>query len=79
METLVDKKDKINIKEFLEDFYELKEQYLFFDCFIISSQHFMNLYQRAQEKQMKNLIILKFITHLITYMIRIKIIKYLNK
>ena len=50
METLVDKKDKINIKEFLEDFYELKEQYLFFDCFIISSQHFMNLYQRAQEK-----------------------------
>ena len=50
METLVDKKDKINIKEFLKDFYELKEQYLFFDCFIISSQHFMNLYRRAQEK-----------------------------
>ena len=51
METLVNKRDKIDIKEFLNDYSQLKKQYLFFDCFIISSDNIMYLYQRAKKKE----------------------------
>ena len=51
METLVNKRDKIDIKEFLNDYSQLKKQYLFFDCFIISSDNIMYLYQKAKKKE----------------------------
>ena len=54
METLVNKSDKIDIKEFLEGYPELKKQFLFFDCLIISSEHIKFLYQRAKEKKNGN-------------------------
>ena len=61
METKVDKFNKVNItdkddiQKLLKDYPELENQYLFFNCFIISSNEIMNLYKQAQAKHIKKL------------------------
>ena len=43
--------DKIDIKDFLNDYPELKIQYVFFNCFIISSNQIFSIYKRAKANQ----------------------------
>lgn len=54
METSDNKEDKSNILKFLEDFNELKMQYLFLNCFVISSDKIYRQHKEAQKK-IKNL------------------------
>ena len=46
---------EIDIQEFLKDYPLLKMQYLFFNCFIISSDDIMSIYKRAKFNHFKNL------------------------
>ena len=44
---------EIDIYESLSNFPELRLQYLFYNCFIISSDEMNNLYESAKSKQIE--------------------------
>ena len=50
METSLDKDEKVDIKNILKEYAELEKQYLFFNCFVISSDEIKILYEKAKEK-----------------------------
>ena len=44
---------EMELYESLKDYPELRLQYLFYNCFIISSEEMNQLYERAKSKQIK--------------------------
>ena len=55
METSYNSDDKIDILKFLENYPDLQLQYLFLNCFVISSKEIMSLYKKAKLNQKNNL------------------------